>query len=488
MFFFITTLFVLIRITAATIIMAVIVILLVTKKDGARPVLPHSPNPSPLVIKEDGARPVLPHSPNPPPLVIKKDGARPVLPHSPNLPPLVIKEDGARPVLPHSPNPPPLVIKKDGAMPVLPHSPNPPPLVIKKDGARPVLPHSPNPPPLVIKEDGARPVLPHSPNPPPLVIKKDGARPVLPHSPNPPPLVIKKDGARPVLPHSPNPSPLVIKEDGARPVLPHSTNPPPLVTSAPRDASICDCSNIPWPESNDTVAFLNLSLPWFNTSTVQEVRSRHPNLPIELLHDAEQSRCSLLPTIFSIEWRNRHWQLATLGSTKFYLYSAFFDPETDVQTSIRLLGVCRSTLPADAWCHVWFGAAAPPHLVKVTDKDYLDYQERSNDRQMPFLLRCPLPPNTTAVPLAVSLTAEPCGEATNLLKVIGGKKREVSAYRNKKVPDDPRTLVKGWVPAVCGPALYYYHEDFSVRLVEWLELLRALGFGQVFLHVTDVHP
>lgn len=49
-------------------------------------------------------------------------------------------------------------------------------------------------------------------------------------------------------------------------------------------------------------------------------------------------------------------------------------------------------------------------------------------------------------------------------------------------------VVKGLVPAVCGPALFFYHDDFSVRLVEWLELLRALGFGRVFLYVTDVHP
>nr|XP_045611506.1 uncharacterized protein LOC123766440 isoform X2 [Procambarus clarkii] len=48
--------------------------------------------------------------------------------------------------------------------------------------------------------------------------------------------------------------------------------------------------------------------------------------------------------------------------------------------------------------------------------------------------------------------------------------------------------VTGWVPAVCGPALYYYHKDFSKRLVEWLEILRAEGFGRVFLYTANVHP
>ncbi|KAG0720361.1 hypothetical protein GWK47_048638 [Chionoecetes opilio] len=49
-------------------------------------------------------------------------------------------------------------------------------------------------------------------------------------------------------------------------------------------------------------------------------------------------------------------------------------------------------------------------------------------------------------------------------------------------------MVRGWAAAVCGPALFYYHEDFSTRLVEWLELMRAQGFSQVFLHVAEVHP
>ena len=48
--------------------------------------------------------------------------------------------------------------------------------------------------------------------------------------------------------------------------------------------------------------------------------------------------------------------------------------------------------------------------------------------------------------------------------------------------------MKGWAAAVCGPALYYYHNDFSARLIEWLELLRAQGFSKVFLYATDVHP
>nr|XP_027234582.1 uncharacterized protein LOC113825927 [Penaeus vannamei] len=59
------------------------------------------------------------------------------------------------------------------------------------------------------------------------------------------------------------------------------------------------------------------------------------------------------------------------------------------------------------------------------------------------------------------------------------------------VGGDPSKTVNGipqWNVAVCGPALFYYHDDISISLVEWLELLRAQGVAKVFLLETSVHP
>uniref|UniRef100_A0A0P4W3M0 Glycosyltransferase family 92 protein n=1 Tax=Scylla olivacea TaxID=85551 RepID=A0A0P4W3M0_SCYOL len=254
----------------------------------------------------------------------------------------------------------------------------------------------------------------------------------------------------------------------------------------------CKCP-IAWHVPDNEMSFMNLSVPWTNATIRQGLEERHPNMPVELLYGAGASasklRCPLLPTVVSIDWRNTLWQRATLDiNDKFLLYSAFLDPEADGRASIRLLGVSRSKAPPLAWCHIWFSSEAPPLSVRVTSVDYLDYQNKNSDRQMPYLLRCPLPPDTLAVPLAVSLVSEPCAPATNLLKVIGARERHLSAYRSRVAPRNPVTLVQGWAAAVCGPALFYYHEDFSQRLVEWLELLRAQGFSQVFLYTTDVHP
>ena len=42
--------------------------------------------------------------------------------------------------------------------------------------------------------------------------------------------------------------------------------------------------------------------------------------------------------------------------------------------------------------------------------------------------------------------------------------------------------------AVCTPALINYQKDFSIRLIEWLELLKAMGVAKVHLYKSSIHP
>lgn len=74
------------------------------------------------------------------------------------------------------------------------------------------------------------------------------------------------------------------------------------------------------------------------------------------------------------------------------------------------------------------------------------------------------------MPVSVSVVEKPCNNATNNLRVIynlppGGKK-------------------KGF--AVCVKGLDFLHEDLSVRLVEWIELLTLLGNDKVFFYKLQV--
>ena len=90
----------------------------------------------------------------------------------------------------------------------------------------------------------------------------------------------------------------------------------------------------------------------------------------------------------------------------------------------------------------------------------------------PYLITCPVPPShTNMTPLAVSLVEEDCETPTNYLNII----YNLPAGEKAKF-------------AVCVKGMDFPLDDLSVRIVEWLEVLKALGADKIFLYNLDVHP
>ena len=90
----------------------------------------------------------------------------------------------------------------------------------------------------------------------------------------------------------------------------------------------------------------------------------------------------------------------------------------------------------------------------------------------PYLITCPVPPShTNMTPLAVSLVEEECETPTNYLNII------------YNLPTGEKAKF-----AVCVKGMDFPLEDLSVRMVEWLEVLKALGADKIFLYNLDVHP
>ena len=91
-------------------------------------------------------------------------------------------------------------------------------------------------------------------------------------------------------------------------------------------------------------------------------------------------------------------------------------------------------------------------------------------------MTCPLPASQDRkVPAAVSVVGETqlCEGASNVLKVLYDP---VSGSENTKKF------------AVCSKGLDFPHHDISVRLVQWIEISRALGADKIFLYQLDLHP
>ena len=91
-------------------------------------------------------------------------------------------------------------------------------------------------------------------------------------------------------------------------------------------------------------------------------------------------------------------------------------------------------------------------------------------------MTCPLPTSQDRkVPAAVSVVGERqlCEGASNVLKVLYDPVR--GSENTKKF-------------AVCSKGLDFPHHDISVRLVQWIEISRALGADKIFLYQLDLHP
>ncbi|XP_037801300.1 uncharacterized protein LOC119596195 [Penaeus monodon] len=269
----------------------------------------------------------------------------------------------------------------------------------------------------------------------------------------------------------------------------NESQPPP---SGPSDPVSCECQLRNLSSYVLYEAQLSLPVPWLNLTSKEVLERTHPNLPVNMYNDvASMKWCKMLPALSTIKWQNTYYQpVRVLQRTQFFFYSAFLDNRiaTDVRPCIRILAYSKDTNPTAPWCRIWFNTTGPPAVSPVVRIDYLDWQPRSDDRHMTFLLTCRIPKyDSHLAPLSVSVVSRPCEKYTkNLLKVFGSMKRNTTAALVNSSKNKESSPV--WNAAVCGPALSYYHEDVSIQLVEWLELLRALGFARVFLYETDVHP
>ena len=65
----------------------------------------------------------------------------------------------------------------------------------------------------------------------------------------------------------------------------------------------------------------------------------------------------------------------------------------------------------------------------------------------------------------------------------------VEACYFSRVIYNPVATTEGKTPfAVCSKAFYYPNIDLSLRLVEWIEVHRALGAEKISLGLFEVHP
>ena len=139
-----------------------------------------------------------------------------------------------------------------------------------------------------------------------------------------------------------------------------------------------------------------------------------------------------------------------------------------------MLSVFRKKLP---FCHIWYSNSSTPVVSPVTSFEAVGSTEGGfgvEDLLIPHILGC-YPPDSVKhlVPESVSLVETECprSKPSNNLRVYYDKPQ--SGHK------------QGF--AVCSKSLSHLG-DVSMRFIEWIELLRALGVDKIILKILAVHP
>lgn len=145
---------------------------------------------------------------------------------------------------------------------------------------------------------------------------------------------------------------------------------------------------------------------------------------------------------------------------------------------IRILGTINRVSPnVTTYCQIWFNGENAPVIAQTYEYKYIWNVKWGNNHDwidQPYLTSCEIPIKLKdKIPEAVSLVEEQCANATNNLRVI---------YDAPVTPEDK----KGF--AVCVKGLDFLHDDMSVRLVEWIELLTIIGIDKIYFYELNVHP
>ncbi|XP_064080897.1 uncharacterized protein LOC135197752 isoform X1 [Macrobrachium nipponense] len=215
------------------------------------------------------------------------------------------------------------------------------------------------------------------------------------------------------------------------------------------------------------------------------IEKKAPNLPARFWEKysnrglAKNSTCAKFPSLYKLKYVDTHWQELQTVDGPFYLFGAYFDNRTLVEhaPSVRIIGqIAKIKINTTLFCQLWFEEHKEPAFAPIYEHRYLWNPAMGlyyNGVLQPYMLACQVPADFKHdVPQAVSVVERPCDMAKTNLKVFNNLPQ--SGHKEDF--------------AVCVKGISLPFVDFSVRLVEWLELLFILGVNKVIFYDYDMHP
>ncbi|XP_034490332.1 uncharacterized protein LOC117793975 [Drosophila innubila] len=244
------------------------------------------------------------------------------------------------------------------------------------------------------------------------------------------------------------------------------------------------------------------------------IREEMPSFPLEELlrrpRYLTKTNCAVAPDFMNIEYHNEYWQVLHNVNFTFYFFGAYYDDRKAVPKTplVRLLSMTNHYGKENelkypvTYCQLWYKNRPDPVIVEATDHKIVWIWGGASRRYYPTLISCPLAKSngTQEVPEMVSLVADRCDRAKNLLRVVHeldeesptakGTTEMVKSPPGKQSPKMAKKDSKQEKPLrfmVCLKAMDFPYIDMSWRLIEWLELLRLLGVDKVVFYDAQMH-
>ncbi|XP_012220874.2 uncharacterized protein [Linepithema humile] len=220
---------------------------------------------------------------------------------------------------------------------------------------------------------------------------------------------------------------------------------------------------------------------------IEEIAERMPSLPLGdwSARNGNGNRkrgnnsCARYPQIYDLEFNNVYWQTLRTSNGTFQFFGAFYDNRklSKIGPAVRIVGMIDRIEPTvKTYCQLWYDGESEPRIVETFEYKYIWYAKWGNYKQgiyQPYVIACQVPPQAVTAnkpPSSVSLVERRCDAASNHLRVIYNKPERKKDF------------------AVCVKGLDFLHEDLSVRLIEWIELIHLLGADKIYFYELQVHP
>lgn len=244
---------------------------------------------------------------------------------------------------------------------------------------------------------------------------------------------------------------------------------------------------------NQREPLLDKSPPKTENELIKEIEKRLPSLPIsywmknnDLVKSKNQNDNNIkssncvphYPSIFDLEFNNIYWQTLKSSNGTFQLFGAYYDNRklSRIGPAIRIVGMIDRIEPKiKTYCQLWYDGEREPKIVDIFEYKYIWFSKWGNYKQgiyQPYVIACKVPQShwSKGPPASISLVEKPCNTATNNLRVIYNRPLKKKEF------------------AVCVKGLDFLHEDLSVKLTEWIELITMLGADKIYFYELQVHP